>query len=217
MWSEFTSLLPAWHLLAPFAAAAIALNLTPGADMTYVIARAMSQGRAAGLASAFGITGGSFVHTLAAALGVSALLLASETAFLAVKYFGAAYLAYLAVQMWRSRSVPLPEVESKAANLWGVFSQGVMVNLLNPKVALFILAFIPQFVDPARGSAAVQILILGTLFNFGGTLVNATIALLASGAARRFKASRGWQRVMRMISATLLGALALRLAISGRG
>jgi threonine/homoserine/homoserine lactone efflux protein len=152
--------------LLPFLAASLALNLTPGADMTYVIARSASQGRA--------------VHTVLAVVGVSALLQHSETAFLIVKYAGAAYLLYLAWKAIRSGdTAPSTERHLGRAGLWRVFREGALTNLLNPKVALFILAFLPQFVDPAKGSAALQILLLGMLFNIGGTAINVIVACFA--------------------------------------
>lgn len=207
--------LPGWSSLLPFLIAAAALNLTPGADMTYTIARTAAQGRWAGYASALGIAGGSLVHTLAAAVGLSALLVASESAFLAIKYAGAAYLLYLAVRLLLAR----PEAGGAAlphAGLWRVFTQAVLVNVLNPKVALFFLAFLPQFVAPERGLVWAQLLVLGTLFNLGGTLVNATVATLVGLGARRIQESPRVQRGMNLLSGTLLGGLALRIALAER-
>lgn len=207
--------LPGWSALVPFLVAAAALNLTPGADMTYTIARTAAQGRAAGYASALGIAGGSLVHTLAAAVGLSALLVASETAFLVIKYVGAAYLLYLAVRLLLAK--PDPEAANlPTASLWRIFSQAVLVNVLNPKVALFFLAFLPQFVDPAQGMVWAQLLVLGTLFNLGGTLVNATVATLVGFGARRIQQSPRVQRGMNLVSGTLLGGLALRIALAER-
>lgn len=203
--------------LLPFLAAALALNLTPGADMTYVVARSATQGRAAGIAASLGIAGGSFVHSVLAALGVSALLQHSETAFLAVKYAGAAYLLYLAWKAIRAGDQTLAMDRSLArGSLWRVFAEGALTNLLNPKVALFILAFLPQFVDPAKGSPAIQILLLGALFNVGGTSVNAMVACSASAAARALGSSAGFGRWLNRISALVFVGLAVRLALSER-
>ena len=203
--------------LLPFLAAALALNLTPGADMTYVIARSATQGRAAGIAASLGISAGSFVHSVLAALGVSALLQHSETAFPVVKYAGAAYLLYLAWKAIRAGN-PAMAVDRNLArrNLWKVFTEGALTNLLNPKVALFILAFLPQFVDPSRGTAAVQILLLGAIFNVSGTTVNAVVACSASAAARAIGSSEGFGRWLSRISALVFVGLALRLALSER-
>ncbi|HNB27217.1 MAG TPA: LysE family translocator [Alphaproteobacteria bacterium] len=203
--------------LLAFLAASLALNLTPGADMTYVIARSATQGRSAGIAASFGIAVGSVVHTLLAALGVSALLQHSETAFLVVKYAGATYLVYLAWKAIRAGdSGPATTRSLGRSGLWRIFGEGALTNLLNPKVALFILAFLPQFVDPSRGSAAVQILVLGALFNIGGTTINGIVACFASAAARMIGNSAGFGRWLNRISALVFVGLAVRLALVER-
>lgn len=212
---DLLSYLPPWGGFLAFTAAALALNLTPGIDMTYVITRSVGQGRQAGLAAALGIAGGSLCHTLAAALGVTALLAASQTAFLVLKYIGAAYLLYLAIQMLRSRSSGRA-AHLKPQNTGRVFFEAVGVNLLNPKVGLFVLAFIPQFVDPARGSVAIQIIILGSLLNIMGTGINIVVACSSSAAASRIKGSDRAKALLRWIAATILGGLAIRLALSER-
>ena len=203
--------------LLPFLAAALALNLTPGADMTYVIARSATQGRAAGIAASLGVSAGSVVHSVLAALGVSALLQHSETAFLAVKYAGAAYLLYLAWKAIRAGGKGIAIGQKLAPiSLWRVFGEGALTNLLNPKVALFILAFLPQFVDPTRGNAALQILLLGAIFNVGGTSVNAIVACSASMAARALGSSAGFSRWLNRVSALVFVGLAVRLALTER-
>jgi len=207
--------IPDWNLLAPFLLAALALNLTPGADMTYTIARAAAQGRVAGYASAAGIAVGSLVHTLAAAAGLSAVLLASQTAFEVVKYVGAAYLLYLAARLLLSRPDPAG-LTLPRARLRRVFGQAVLVNVLNPKVALFVLAFLPQFVDPAAGSPVAQILVLATIFNLGGLAVNASVAFLVGSGAARVRDSAGFARVMNTVAGVVLAGLALRLAVAER-
>jgi threonine/homoserine/homoserine lactone efflux protein len=201
--------------LLPFLAAALALNLTPGADMTYVIARSATQGRAAGIAASLGIAAGSFVHSVLAAFGVSALLQHSETAFLAVKYAGAAYLLYLAWKAIRAGSQSITvDRNLPRSGLWRVFAEGALTNLLNPKVALFILAFLPQFVDPARGHPAVQILLLGAIFNLGGTSVNVIVACSASAAARAIGSSASFGRWLNRVAALVFVGLAVRLALT---
>ena len=209
--------LPGWHLLLPFMAAALALNLTPGADMSYVLSRSLAQGRAAGVASALGIFGGSAIHTLLAAVGVSALLAASEVGFEILKWAGAAYLAYLAVRLALTSAERLALEATRRASLWRIWAEGVLVNLLNPKVALFILAFLPQFTEPAKGLVWLQILFLGTLFNVSGTLVNGTVAFVAGGLAAKLRAQPRIRVWMNRVTATVLGALAVRLALSERG
>jgi threonine/homoserine/homoserine lactone efflux protein len=209
--------MPDLATLWPFLVAALALNLTPGADMTYVIARTATQGRAAGVAASFGIAGGSFVHTALAAFGVSAILAHSEAAFITVKAVGAAYLLYLA---WKAlvngaarSSAPriLPPV-----SLWRLFAEGMLTNILNPKVALFILAFLPQFVDPTAGPVWLQILFLGMLFNISGTTVNCIVTLSTAAAAGLLRGSAGIGRWLNRLSALVFVGLAIRLALAER-
>jgi threonine/homoserine/homoserine lactone efflux protein len=210
------SFIPDLATLAPFLIAALALNLTPGADMTYVIARSLGQGRAAGISSAFGIAAGSFLHSVFAAIGLSALVLHSELAFQLIKYAGAAYLLYLAWKAWRSGNEAAEIAERRPAGLGRIFLEGALTNLLNPKVALFILAFLPQFVDPDKGNVAGQILFLGLLFNIGGTAVNLVVACSASAARGLVKGSPRFAGLMRRLSALVFVGLALRLAASER-
>ena len=146
------SFIPELSKLVPFLVAALLLNLTPGADMMYVVARSVGQGRLAGVCSALGISGGSLVHTVFAAIGLSALLMQSVTAFQVVKYGGAAYLLYLAWKIWRSADSAAQITQRQPASLVKVFFEGVVTNVLNPKVALFVLAFLPQFVDLRSGA-----------------------------------------------------------------
>jgi threonine/homoserine/homoserine lactone efflux protein len=200
--------IPDWTRLLPFLVAALTLNLTPGADMTYVMARSTGQGRAAGAVSSFGIAAGSLVHSILAAVGLSALLASSPTLFLAIQYGGAAYLLYLAWKAWRSASQPLSMQERPRASLTRIFIEGAWTNLLNPKVALFILAFLPQFIDPSRGHVAGQLLFLGLLFNIGGTTVNLAVALVVGWISDLLRHSMGFARVMGRFSAAMLLLLA---------
>lgn len=214
------SFVPALSTLLPFLVAALTLNLTPGADMTYVIARSAGQGRLAGISSAFGISAGSLVHSLLAAVGLSALVMQSEVAFQIIKFAGAAYLLYLAWKAWRSGSKDVGQPSRPRADLGRIFTEGLLTNLLNPKVALFILAFLPLFVDPARGSVAGQILFLGLLFNIGGTAVNIVVACTVDRivAALRERSGRT-QRVvllMRRLSALVFVYLAVQFALGQR-
>jgi threonine/homoserine/homoserine lactone efflux protein len=149
-----------------FLVAALALNLAPGPDMLYVIGRSVGQGRKAGVVSALGIFAGCWAHILAAAVGIAALLRSSPMAFNVVRYLGAAYLLYLGVKMIAQRS-RLETQQLPSESLSNIFRQGVITNVLNPKVALFFLAFLPQFVDARRGSVALQILFLGVVFDLG--------------------------------------------------
>jgi len=204
------------HTLALFMTAGLALNLTPGPDMLYVAARSTSEGRRAGIVSALGIGAGTFVHIAALALGLSALLAAVPLLYDAVRLAGAAYLVWLGIRaLLRPAPTGAEDAPPPPASLGAIFRQGVVTNVLNPKVALFFLAFLPQFVDPARGSAAAQIVALGLLFDTSGTIVNVLVALAASragGALRRGRAARVLHRVTGGVF-LLLGA---RLALETR-
>ena len=202
--------IPDWSRLLPFLVAALSLNLTPGADMTYVLARSAGQGRGAGVVSAFGVSAGSLGHSLLAAVGVSALLASSPTLFLAILYGGAAYLLYLAWKAWRGARQPLAMEEQPKASLARVFLQGAWTNLLNPKVALFILAFLPQFVDPARGHVIWQMLFLGLLFNVGGTTVNLAVALVVGWISDHLRQSAKFALYVGRFSALVMLWLAVQ-------
>ena len=211
-------LLPPWTLLAPFLAAAIALNVTPGADMTYVLARSLGQGREAGLVSALGIAAGSAIHTILAAVGLSAVLMHSEAAFTAVKLGGAAYLLWLAFKALRDGGPAAAAMnERPPAPLGRIFLEATLTNLLNPKVALFVLAFLPQFVAPEQGHVALQILLLGTIFNTSSTVVNGSVALSMSAARSFVLGSSRMRRALAWFSAAVFAGLAARLALAERG
>jgi threonine/homoserine/homoserine lactone efflux protein len=156
--------MPALPTLGLFLLAALGLLLFPGPSVFYVVTRSMAQGRRAGLASVLGIEAATFTHTIAAALGLSALLLTSALAFNVVKYVGAAYLIFLGIRTLLARHEQQQTADVAPRSFSRLFTQGFLVNLLNPKTALFFYAFLPQFVDPARGAVVVQILVLGGLF-----------------------------------------------------
>lgn len=208
--------LPDTNTLLLFMTAALALNVTPGPDMLYVVARSVGDGRAAGVISSFGIAAGSLVHTLAVALGLAGLLRAVPIAFEIVKWAGAAYLIWLGVRALRRRGGPVDQVAVTPASRRTVFAQGMLTNLLNPKVALFFLAFLPQFVDPERGPVALQIISLGLLFNTSGTLVNILVAVLASGAGAWSRRQFGESVVLRRVTGVLFIGLGVRLALLER-
>ena len=189
--------MPDSSTLVLFLAAALALLLVPGPSVLYIVARGIDQGRAAGLVSAVGVALGSLVHVVAAALGLSALLLSSALAFSVVKYAGAAYLVYLGVRTLLAREHDDPADAPTPRSLPRVFAQGVVVESLNPKTALFFLAFLPQFVDPDRGPVAAQILVLGGLLVALGIGVDGLYALLAGSAGRVLRRNArflGWRR-----------------------
>ncbi len=200
-----------------FLGATLALNLTPGPDMLYVLARSAAEGRRAGVASALGIAGGTVFHTLAVVLGLSSLLLAVPYAYDAVRLGGAAYLVYLGLRALLRPAAPGAGPRVERASLGAIFRQGVVTNVLNPKVALFFLAFLPQFVDPARGSVPAQLLLLGVLFNVSGTLVNLTVALAASGAGQWGRARLGSSALLQRLTGLVFVGLGVRIALQRRG
>lgn len=173
-----------------FLLASLALLLTPGPAVLYIVARSLDQGRVAGLVSVLSIEVGNFIHVLAAALGLSALLLSSALAFNLVKALGAAYLIYLGLRKIFSSPATTEHGPEQAQSLHQIFVQGVTVAVLNPKTALFFVAFLPQFVDPARGQVARQLLLLGCLFVGLACLSDGLYALLSSSAGNWFKKHR---------------------------
>ena len=204
--------MPGIEMVLVFMAAALALNLTPGPDMLYVTARSVSDGRAAGVLSAFGIATGTLVHIAALALGVAALLAAVPLAYDAVRIAGAVYLVVIGIQL-----IARPRRAAAVANLPRsrlrvIFMQAVVTNVLNPKVALFFLAFLPQFVDRAAGPPVPQILLLGLLFDIQGTLVNVAVAWLASRGTSWLRASERRVAMLQRTTGALFVALGARLA-----
>jgi threonine/homoserine/homoserine lactone efflux protein len=198
--------------LALFVTAALALNLTPGPDMAYVTARAVGQGRTAGVLSALGITTGRLLHLAAAVLGLSAILASSAEAFLVVRLAGGVYLLWLGARMMIAPA-PRPEPAAGGGGRLRLYLQGVLTNALNPKVALFYLAFLPQFVDPGRGSVALQLVVLGTIQNLGGTLVQLAIAWGGGGLGDRLRRRNGWLRRQRQATGGVLVLLGARLLL----
>ena len=208
--------MPGFHSLLLFIAAGLLLNLTPGPDLLYIIGRSLSQGRAAGIVSALGIGAGCLFHITAAALGLSALMRATPLAYDLVRYAGAAYLVYLGARALRSRQNPL-EVQALAlVSLGKIFRQGVITNVLNPKVALFFLAFLPQFANPAIGPLAPQILLLGAIFTINGTLVCLAVALAASRLGDWLKSRYNVTAWLSRLTGALFIGLGVRLALLGR-
>lgn len=181
------------HELWLFILSGLLLNITPGPDTAYIIGRSIQLGWRGGAAAAVGISCGCVVHVLGAAIGLSALLMASSTAFALLKIAGAVYLVFTGVQMLLSRARPLTSiaVDKGTTSLASVFWQGALTNVLNPKVALFFLAFLPQFVDAASQHKALAFLLLGAVFIFNGTLWCLAIAAFAAKAAARIRQSEG--------------------------
>lgn len=198
-----------------FVTGAAVLLVIPGPAVTYVVSRSIGHGRAAGLVSVLGIVTGTLCHVVAAALGISALLASSAMAFQFVKYLGAAYLIYLGIKTLRRKDEQLVAADTGETKLMRLYGQGLLVNLLNPKTALFFLAFLPQFVDPARGQVTLQILQLGVLFALMGWSSDSVYAVIAGTVAERIRGSLRLRRAQRHISGGGLIALGLASAFSG--
>jgi threonine/homoserine/homoserine lactone efflux protein len=210
--------MPGIHDFALFVASGILLNLTPGADTLYIVTRATTLGRKAGAVAALGIAAGCCVHIVAAGLGLSALLATSAVAFTAVKLVGAAYLIYMGVTLWRTgpRSPKPAAGRLPAAPLPRIFVQGALTNILNPKVALFFLAFLPQFVDPDGTDRLAAFLLLGTVFNTTGLLWNLFVAWSSAGIGRRFNGLPVRMHALHRIAGAVFVALGIKLALTAR-
>jgi threonine/homoserine/homoserine lactone efflux protein len=214
------------HHLAWFVTAGLLLNLTPGADMALIAQRAASGGWRPGAAAALGVGAGCFVHIAAGALGLSALLASSPMGFTLLRWAGAAYLVWLGIGLWRAggRTVvqhagPTPgTAAAAAATAARLFAQGFLTNALNPKVALFFLAFVPQFIAPQATHKAGAFVLLGLVFVVNGTLVNLGVAAVAAALARRLAGAPRWQVLGRWLNrgvGALFVGLGLKLALDG--
>jgi len=215
------------HDFGMFLAASIVLNLTPGADTFYILGRSIAQGRKAGVASALGIASGTVVHTFAAALGLSALVAASATAFFAIKLAGAAYLIYLGLRMLLAQPSALPlqpgcfsrplKGQQAEGAAWGLFTQvyrqGLLVNILNPKVALFFLAFLPQFIATESANTLPAFLVLGASFVFTSLVWCFCLVWFSAALGKRLRGGKGASWLNRA-AGTLFIYLGIRLAIS---
>ncbi len=205
--------MPPLDVFLLFMAGALALNITPGPDMTFVLAQATHRGTRAGVAAAFGIGAGTLLHMTLAAFGLAALFAAFPLAFDIVRYAGAAYLVWIAVNMIRNPP-RLAAAGGDAART--AFRQGIVTNIFNPKVAIFFIAFLPQFVVPSAGPAWLQILVLGICFDISGTLVNSMVAVGGGKLAGRLKANPLIGKIMGWISASVMLGLAVKLAWTER-
>ncbi|MFL9666778.1 LysE family translocator [Variovorax sp. AB1(2024)] len=205
------------HLLA-FIAAGWLLNLTPGPDVLYVVTNSLRSGVRAGIMAGLGITAGCFIHIFAAAVGVGTLMATSATAFTVLKYIGAAYLLYLGARMLLSRAKPPADLRAEAAaagerSLKAIFLGGFWTNVLNPKVALFFLAFVPQFIAPGAGNTALCFVLLGVLFNVNAIPVNIGWAVAAGWMARRSAVQKGMHWLDRAAGVLFIG-FGLKLAFT---
>jgi len=206
--------------LLMFIAAGWLLNLTPGPDVLYIVSSALKSGVRTGLVAAMGIVSGCFVHVFAAALGVGALLATSATAFTVLKWAGAAYLMWMGIKLLRVKGSGSPIVpvdvnaETVSLNWWRVYRQGFLTNVLNPKVALFFLAFVPQFIAPGTDDKVITFLLLGLLFNLNSLPINFGYAWLAGWASRRVGTIQHAMHWMDKAAGTMFIGFGLRLALS---
>jgi threonine/homoserine/homoserine lactone efflux protein len=201
---------------ALFAAACLAFLVIPGPSVFYIVTRSLVQGRRAGVTSMLGVQAGGLVHVVAAAFGVSALIASSAAAFTVVKYAGAAYLVFLGLRKLLGRDhAALEDVPHGSASTAHLFTHGVIVNVLNPKTALFFLAFLPQFVDPSAGPVAPQMLVLGTMLVCIGVLSDGTYALLAAGAGNKLRSAVATRRKLERVSGGVFVGLGVVAALAG--
>jgi len=206
------------HNFLIFVVASLMLNLTPGNDMLYVISRSAGQGIKAGIISALGIMAGCMVHILAAVVGISAIIAKSTTAFDVIKYVGAAYLVYLGVKSLLNKNQKSFAVDRnlKPVSYRNIFWQGVLTNVLNPKVALFFLAFLPQFINIRDGHPQWQILFLGVWFDCSGTLVNIIIAIIFGKMGNWLSKSPKFIKIQEKITGVLLISLGIKVALTSK-
>jgi threonine/homoserine/homoserine lactone efflux protein len=205
-----------YSTLGVFLAAGFLLLMTPGPAVLYIVTRSVEQGRRAGLVSVMGICTGTLAHVAAAALGISALLVSSARAFNVLRYLGAAYLVVLGIRTLSKSDAGLESAAIARTSLRRVFAQGVIVNLLNPHTALFFFAFLPQFVDPARGAVALQIVTLGLLFIAMSAMTDAVWAIGAGTAGNWIRANPRFARAQRYVTGGALIGLGAAAAASGR-
>ena len=195
-----------------FLLAALILLLTPGPAVLYIIARSLDQGRLAGFISVLSIETGNFVHVLAATLGLSVLLASSPLAFSIIKYLGAAYLVYLGIRRLLFKESAIQAEAARSDSLGKIYRQGVTVAVLNPKTALFFIAFLPQFVDSTRGSVALQLLTLGCLFVLMAVCTDSAYSFLAGTAGRWLKGAPAFLRFERYVAGGIYIALGILAA-----
>ena len=206
--------MPDVHTMMLFMLAGLLLLIVPGPAVVYVVGRSIGQGRSAGVVSVLGIATGSLVHVVAAAIGISAILASSAVAFSIVKYAGAAYLVFLGVRKILGHDRSVAE-GAPPESLKRIYVRGVVVNVLNPKTALFFLALLPQFVDPTKGLIAVQMIVLGLIFSAMGVMTDGSYAMLASGIGNWLRRRPAFLRRQEVVTGTVFITLGVAAAASG--
>ncbi|NTW82929.1 MAG: LysE family translocator [Chlorobiaceae bacterium] len=204
------------HILVVFFTTSVLLALSPGPDNLYVLAQSARNGRSAGFFVTLGLCTGLTGHTTAVAFGLAAILRASALAFTVLKFIGAAYLLYLAWGAFRAAVSAAEEATEPSLSKGTLFRRGIIMNLSNPKVSLFFLAFLPQFADPSRGSMILQLFLLGGVFILATVLVFSLISILAGGLGDKYRESAFAQKVVNRLAGTIFVGLALKLAFSER-
>jgi threonine/homoserine/homoserine lactone efflux protein len=205
-----------FETIAVFFTASVALALAPGPDNIFVLTQSAIQGRAAGLFVTLGLCTGLLVHTAAVSLGVAALFATSAVAFNSLKIIGAAYLLYLAWQAFRAGTSDIQQRKKTAIRSHHLYLRGIVMNVTNPKVAIFFLAFLPQFADPSRGSLPLQLVLFGAIFIAAALMVFSSIAWFAGFLGERLGQSRRAQVILNRVAGTVFAGLALRLATAER-
>ncbi len=203
-------------ILITFFAASALLALSPGPDNIFVLTQSALNGKLAGLVVTCGLCTGLIVHTLAVAFGVAVIFQTSAAAFTALKFFGAGYLLYLAWQAFRASATQIQSADNNGRDYLKLYRRGIIMNITNPKVSIFFLAFLPQFADPDRGSLTLQLISFGGIFIVATVLVFGSIALLAGGIRQWFYRSANAQQILNRIAGTVFIALAVNLVIMKR-
>lgn len=199
-----------------FIPAALALNLTPGVDMMFCLGQGLKSGPKAGVAASFGITTGGFVHIGLAAFGLAALLAIYPIAFEAIRWAGIVYLLWLALQVFIKPLGKPAAIDMARADVWQAWRNGVVVSVLNPKVAIFILAFVPQFVDASRGSAFLQFLLFGGILSIGGAIINGLVGGFSGSIGAVLTGNKRLAQLYRSLSSAIFVGLAAKLAFDQR-
>jgi threonine/homoserine/homoserine lactone efflux protein len=205
---------PESSTLVVFLGATLLLLVIPGPAVLYIVTRSVTQGRKAGLVSVLGIHLGTLVHIAAAIAGLSALIAASATAFTVVKLAGAGYLIYLGIMAFRSAGKSVSHSEREPMSTRRIFWHGAVVNVLNPKTALFFLAFVPQFIEPSLGNPGLQLMVLGGVFIVAGLISDGTYALVAGAAGARFLGTDSWRRSQGYVAGTIYTGLGVAAAFT---